>query len=187
MADAREPTLIALAGLPGSGKTTLARELAARLGAVHVRVDVIETALSASGVIEAAGGWDAFPAAGYTVAYYLAADHLRSGTSVVADTVNPIAVTREAWRVVAREAGAVLLEVEVVCSDPAEHRRRVESREADIPGHAQPTWDEVVAREYEPLAPGPGALRVDTAHGSGAAVGEIVARLATSATARIGA
>lgn len=177
MPDAGVPVLVALTGLPGSGKTTVARELAARLGAVHVRVDVIETALETSGVIDAAGGWEAFPAAGYAVAYALAADHLRAGTSVVADTVNPISITREAWRGVAHDTGTRILEVEVVCSDEAEHRRRVEAREADIPGHAEPTWEDIVEREYEPLALGSDALRVDTAHGTGAGIAAIVAAI----------
>lgn len=42
--------LLVLSGLPGVGKTTIARELAAAMGAVHVRIDsdserlVIDTA-----------------------------------------------------------------------------------------------------------------------------------------------
>lgn len=165
--------LVSLTGLPGSGKTTLARSLARHFGAVHVRVDVIETALETSGAVSLAD----HPELGYRVAYALAADHLRAGIPVVADTVNPIAITREAWVAVGREAGAQVLEVEVVCSDPAEHRHRVESREADIPGHAEPTWDDVVSREYEPLPLGTDAIRVDTAAGTDAAVAEVLARL----------
>lgn len=42
-----------------------------------------------------------------------------------------------------------VVEVEVVCSDPVEHRRRAESRVLDVPGLANPTWDAIVAREYE--------------------------------------
>jgi hypothetical protein len=38
--------------------------------------------------------------------------------------------------------------VEVVCSDAAEHRRPVESREPDIAGHAHPTWQDVVECDY---------------------------------------
>lgn len=42
-----------------------------------------------------------------------------------------------------------LLEVEIVCSDQAEHRRRVESRTTDIPGLIPPTWEAVMRHEYE--------------------------------------
>nr|WP_296776835.1 hypothetical protein [Rhodococcus sp. (in: high G+C Gram-positive bacteria)] len=35
--------------------------------------------------------------------------------------------------------------VEVHCSDSAEHRRRLESRERNIPGFAEPTWASVTA------------------------------------------
>ena len=166
-------TLIALTGLPGSGKTTLARALATSLGAVHLRVDVIETALEVSGAVSL----EEHPELGYRVAYALAADHLRAGTSVVADTVNPIAITREAWRNIGREAGADVLDVEVVCSDPAEHRRRVEAREADIPGHSEPTWNDVIVREYEPLTLGVAAIRVDVLDGIDAAATQVLAAL----------
>jgi len=40
------------------------------------------------------------------------------------------------------------LDVEIVCSDAAEHKRRVELREPDIAGHALPTWQDVVERDY---------------------------------------
>lgn len=89
-------------------------------------------------------------ALGYAVGYALAGDQLRLGLSVVADSVNPLTVTREAWRDVALSAGAVHLDVEVVCSDPAEHERRATQREADIAGHTRPTWAEIVAHDYEP-------------------------------------
>jgi hypothetical protein len=42
------------------------------------------------------------------------------------------------------------MEVEVVCSDVVEHRRRVESRQPDIDGHQLPTWTDVVSRDYRP-------------------------------------
>ena len=40
---------------------------------------------------------------------------------------------------------------EVICSDPAEHRRRVETRTLDI-AMTPPTWDSVLKRAYEPWA-----------------------------------
>lgn len=127
---------IAFAGLPGTGKSTIARELARRLGAVYLRIDTIEQA------IRSAGSADVGPA-GYLTAYRLAADNLGLGRTVIADSVNPLAITRDAYRRVAQDADVGFLEVEVVCSDTAAHRRRVETRQVEVEGLVAPTWDEV--------------------------------------------
>jgi predicted kinase len=87
---------------------------------------------------------------GYVVGYALAEEHLRQGLSVIAESVNPLSVTRDAWRATAVGAGVPCVEVEVVCSDPAEHRRRVASRSVDIPDLPLPDWQQVVGREYAP-------------------------------------
>lgn len=137
--------LIILGGLPGAGKTTLSKELARRLSAFHLRIDSIEQAIKNS-----SAGPVAMDDSGYRVAYALAEDNLQLGRSVIADSVNPIALTRDAWREVAARSDAKAIEIEVVCSDPAEHRRRVEARLSDIPGLRLPSWHDVLAREYEP-------------------------------------
>ena len=134
--------LVVLSGLPGVGKTTIARELAVAMSAVHLRIDTIEQALRNAGLqVEGEG---------YSVAYAVAADNLRLGRIVVADCVNPWPLTRDEWRLVADRAGVRIVDVEVVCSDVDEHRRRVESRLTDLPGHRTPTWTEVVERDYRP-------------------------------------
>lgn len=135
--------LLIFGGLPGVGKTAVAAALARDLEAVHLRIDSIEQAMRNSGITVSGPE-------GYEVAYAIAEDNLRLGRTVVADSVNPIEVTRAAWRDVARRAGMRYIEIEVVCSDEAEHRRRVETRTADIAGHRLPTWQEVRGREYEP-------------------------------------
>jgi len=132
--------LIALSGLPGTGKTTMARELARATGAVYLRIDSIEQALRNAGArVEEEG---------YAVAYAVAEDNLRAGRTVIADCVNPWPLTRDTWRAVAERAGVRLLEVELTCSDPTEHRRRVESRVPDLAGHRVPSWQEVLDRSY---------------------------------------
>ena len=134
--------LIIFGGLPGSGKTTIARALAQRLSATYVRVDTIEQAIRASGVANDAGP------AGYVVAYGVAGDNLALGRTVIADSVNALEITRDAWLAVARTAGVRAVEVEVVCSDKTEHRRRVETRATDVEGLVKPTWRETVERAY---------------------------------------
>jgi predicted kinase len=145
--------LIVFSGLPGVGKTTIARELARTVGAMHLRVDSIEQALRRAGYRVEHEGYD--------VAYAVAQDNLRAGRAVIADCVNPWLLTRGAWRSVADRAGVPVLDVEIVCSDTVEHRRRVESREPDIDGHALPTWQDVIERDYQ--AWDRGRLVVDTA------------------------
>jgi predicted kinase len=136
--------LIIFGGLPGSGKTTLSRALAKRLGAVYVRVDTIEQAIRASGVPST----DVGPA-GYVVAYGVAEDNLTLGRMVIADSVNPLHITRDAWLAVAARSAVTAVEVEVICSDKIEHRRRVETRKTDVEGLVKPTWQETVERVYD--------------------------------------
>jgi predicted kinase len=137
--------LIILGGLPGTGKTTIARELARALDAVYIRVDTVENAIQQSAL-----GVDAAADAGYRVGFAFAEDNLRLGRTVVADSVNPIELTRDAWRDVATRAETDFVEIEIVCSDKTEHRRRVETREGDIEGWQLPSWEDVVNRDYAP-------------------------------------
>ena len=137
--------LIIFGGLPATGKTTIARELARQIGAVHLRIDSIEQAIRDCS--PAAVGLDE---AGYRVAYAVAEDNLRLGRTVVADSVNPLQVTRDAWREVGRRVQAITMEIEVICSDSREHRARVETRQPDIFGLRLPSWEQIISREYHP-------------------------------------
>ncbi len=64
-------TLIVLSGRPGTGKTTIAREVSQRIGACYLRVDAAETALARIGA--------AVGVAGYAVIHELAVSNLLLG------------------------------------------------------------------------------------------------------------
>jgi predicted kinase len=137
--------LVVIGGLPATGKSTIATGLAVRTATPYVRVDRIEHAIVAWSTLSHPLG-----PVGYAIAYELALEQLRLGLDVIVECVNPVAVTRGAWLGTATKAGAVLIDVEVICSDEAEHRNRVETRSSDVEGLPKPTWSAVREREYEP-------------------------------------
>jgi predicted kinase len=163
--------LIVLAGLPATGKSSIARELARITGAVWLRVDSIEQAVRESGAVP--GSLDD---AGYRAAYAVAEDNLRLGRDVIGDSVNPWMLTRNAWRDAGLRAGAQVVEIEILCTDSEEHRRRVEARTSNVPGLILPDWQAVTGRDYHPWDRD--RLTVDTAGRSvQACVGLILAAL----------
>ena len=149
--------LIIFSGLPGTGKTTITKEVTKHLKAVYLRVDTIEQTLKN---LEGYPDSLVIGSEGYLVSYAIAKENLALGIDVVADSVNPIAITRHDWRQVAKETNTVFIEIELICSDKKEHQDRVEKRVADIEGHKLPTWKEVVDRDYEPWSSA--SLQIDT-------------------------
>lgn len=162
--------LIVFSGLPGTGKTTIAKDLATTTGAVYLRIDAIEQALRDSGALARDVG-----RSGYMVANELALSNLRIGGTVVVDCVNPVRESRIKWGDIASNSGVQLVNIHVICSDINEHQHRVETRTVDIPGLAPPAWESVVNHEYEPWEDAP--FCIDTALNSPAqAVAMIVSR-----------
>jgi predicted kinase len=143
MADLRpRPALLVVSGLPGTGKSALAAALAARLAAAHLSIDVVEEALLATGCPP---GWKTGVAA-YEAVGALARANLETGHPVVVDAVNDSDAARQTWRTAARVTGADLRFVVTICSDPVEHRRRLEARVRGFEHVGEPTWVEVLAR-----------------------------------------
>src|ERR1700722_16895632 len=137
--------LVILSGLPGVGKSTVARELARQIGTVHVRIDSIEQA-----ILDSENFSGPMNDAGYHIGYAVALDNLRVGRTAIADSVNPLTITRDAWVEIAKQAGVDAIEIELVCSDSTEHRHRIETRPADAPGLKRLTWQDVLSRDYQP-------------------------------------
>ena len=126
-------------GLPASGKSTLAKHLAKRTGSLYLRIDSIEEAIRDAGQFVGPEGYEA--------AYRIAAENLENGLSVVADSVNPIQITRQAWQRVALDQRTAYRQIQVICSNEIEHQHRLEARES---GNRSLSWKDVVNREYHP-------------------------------------
>ncbi len=159
--------LIAFAGLPGTGKSTIAKMLARAIGAVYLRVDAIEGALRSLDPGRAIGP------EGYDIAAALAVSNLETGRDAIVDCVNPWPLTREGFRQAARRAHAEFLGVEIVCADAGLHRERLEGRMNDLPGVPKVEWSAVVARDYRRWDDAD--IRVDTAATSASQAAEILA------------
>ena len=163
--------LVVFAGVPGVGKTTVAREVAKRLGATFLRIDTIEAAIQ-SRLTPFVGN-----PVGYVVAARVAVDQLRAGRTVVADAVNGVEAARQGWIDVAQECSVALTFIEVTCSDREEHRRRVETRTSEMPGHGVPTWDQVQNRQWQPFTQD--RLVIDNAGDSSTSVMRVLAWLSS--------
>jgi predicted kinase len=128
-----------MAGLPGSGKSAVAEDLAKSLGCTLLSVDPVEAAMWRAGV-----GRDQPTGLGaYVVVEVLAAEQLVLGHDVIIDAVNAVDPAREQWHQLAERTGSVLRFIEVRCSDELEHRRRLETRDRGIEGFPEPSWESV--------------------------------------------
>ena len=132
-------------GLPGCGKSTIAKRLSQRLNAVYLRVDTVEQALR-----NGSAHFREIGPEGYFILYALARDNLRLGSTVITDSVNDLNQVRDAFREIALSSDVPFLEIEIQCPDAEQHRTRVENKISDIPGLKVPDWQAVINRHYEP-------------------------------------
>ena len=98
--------LIVFGGLPGTGKQQSRENWRSAFQRHCLRIDVIEQAMLASLLVDDIG------VAGYSVANALAEANLLNGQTVVVDCVNPVEISRAAWKAVAARTGSPLIQIE---------------------------------------------------------------------------
>jgi predicted kinase len=142
------PDLILFSGLPGSGKTTLARAVAQALHLPLFTKDRVQRLLR-----------DEVPGApliaGYAMLLDQADEQLGLGTSVILDAVFPRAGFRRAAAHAAARNGAALRIFECTCSDEKTWQARMSDRTQYVPGWEPGGWEEVerLRAEWEPWPP----------------------------------
>lgn len=135
------PILFILSGLPASGKSTLSKFISKEYQAAYLRIDTIEQALRDLFKQDVYGE-------GYGLAYKIANDNLKLGQNVVADSCNPIILTRREWENVAKRNGCMSINIEVICSDKKEHKDRLKNRLSEVENLQPLTWDDVITKEF---------------------------------------
>jgi predicted kinase len=128
--------LIAMAGLPGAGKSTIAEILGHRLGFPVISVDPIESAILSAGI----DSDQPTGLAAYLVAAAIADSALANGVSIIVDAVNAVDPAREQWVTLAQKHHEPLRFLEVICSDTNVHKERLESRDRNLAHIPDPTW-----------------------------------------------
>ncbi|MBP8006216.1 MAG: AAA family ATPase [Acinetobacter sp.] len=136
--------LIVFGGLPGTGKTTLCQTLIRNKGFTYVRIDEIEFAIQ-----QYNNSSEKIGAIGYEIAFSIALSNLKLGNTVVADNVNPVKESRLKWKEIAQKANVQIIDIEIICSDKAEHKKRIESRLSDIENFKLPDWASVQMHDYQ--------------------------------------
>ena len=127
-----------MAGLPGSGKSTIADVIGETLSKPIVSVDPIESSILRAGI----DSDQPTGLAAYLVAETLAESIIHSGRGLIIDAVNAVDPAREQWVALAARLGEPLKFIEVICSDPELHRSRIENWRKSMP-HIQLTWNAV--------------------------------------------
>lgn len=154
------PRLIALSGLPASGKSTVAATLACRIGAVYLSSDIVRKRLAGIDARERVRDeWRTglyspeMTERTYAELRARAERLLRQGHAVILDAMHGRRSERDAVRVLASGQGVPHLIAELRVGD-AEARARIDAREDDPLRTSDATWAVYEAQRagFEPIA-----------------------------------
>lgn len=137
-----ERQLIVFAGLPGTGKTSLARTVARELRAVYLDKDTVKDLVVDVGREMKLG--QAAELAGplsYELLVAIARDNLTLGLSVVLDSPAGYRIFREKVEQLARSAKVDLKLIECVCTNEGLLRDRIEHRGQELPEYRARNWE----------------------------------------------
>jgi predicted kinase len=157
-----ELKIIVVSGLPGSGKSTIAEAIAAKLHYPIFSADPIESSILKSNINRSAETG----LAAYFVIQTLASEQLKLAMSVVIDAVSPINEARGMWRELAQKYNAQLIIIECIVQEDL-HKKRLQSRVRNMHGLPEVTWDDVEKRKKEYVPWEEERLIVDTSSTNG--------------------
>ncbi|MGQ9888666.1 MAG: AAA family ATPase [Aggregatilineales bacterium] len=151
-----DPTLILFAGLPGGGKTTLARLVAQKLRLPTFSKDRVQRVLRDHHLAAENTG------DGYYIILDMADEQLGLGVSAILDATFPLDHFRTVASEIAARHSARFCAFYCFCSDDGVWQRRMEQRVQYVPGWRPVGWDDVLRMRayYQPW--GANAVPVDS-------------------------
>lgn len=134
--------LIIFAGLPGTGKSTLAEAIGRDLGIPVFARDWLEATLIRS-ELKPTSEEKPLAFAGYELMTILAEGQLMLGQSVILDSVAATQSIRRTWLELAKKYAADCRVIECICADETLHHSRLQGRKRNIPGWHELEWSDV--------------------------------------------
>ena len=116
--------LVLIVGLPGTGKTTFAIELAGKIGAIHLNSDVIRTSLGHQGKYDAAS-----KAAVYKELIDRAEEVLRQGKTLIVDATLYKEILRQPYEKLANQFNVPINWIELKADENAIKQRVSKKRQ----------------------------------------------------------
>lgn len=138
-----DPQLIVFAGLPGTGKSSLARSVARERRAAYLDKDTIKDAVIAlADRMKVPSGQQLAGPLSYELLVVLARDNLTLGLPVVLDSPASYQLYRDQVKQLAKGLRADLRLIECICTDENLLRQRVERRGQELPEYRTRNWAE---------------------------------------------
>ena len=151
------PLLLVFTGLPGCGKTTLARRVAQALSIPLFSKDHVQSALVQQNLAPRA------TADGYLLILNLAEEQLSLGVSCILDAVFPLPGFRQSLEELSTRHGARLRVIHCICSDEFVWKQRMQGRTQYHDYWTPVGWEEVERLKaiYEPWPTSIPVLQID--------------------------
>jgi predicted kinase len=155
-----EQIIIIFSGLPGSGKTTIARWLANEIDVSLLSIDDVVEIHARQIQIRDEDFWSQM----IDILMCQVDDHLNSGESVIVDSVF-MGADRSLARRLARKYAIDFFAIHTFCSDEELWRARVEKRRIEYPQDDPASWEQLIHQQEDFLPWNPAdALFIDTAN-----------------------